>query len=648
MNITDVDSKILAASRRTRRPPEDVAEQYEEEFWEEMRELRCVRPDYVRRVTEEMQDIVKYVERIVENGYGYVVPRIRDAGPHNVERGVGPGVEPGVYFDVRAFEGRDEDREGGGGSGYNKNYRRNRYGKLGPPEAGVPVDVTGGRGVVVRGEAVRGEVVRGEAVRDGVETKTKRKIREAKKDGRDFVLWRLTNTDHVADDFSLEFDSPWGKGLPGWHVECSAIVEGMRRDVEEEVREGIGENDGVDGVNKVNKVEVKKWVHSGGRDLMFPHHCNEIAQGEAWEDTGRDTDRDGDIDRGGDGHVSQEWIPHFLHPPPLLIKGLKMSKSLKNFITLRSLRESYHGSEVEGGGVVGGGRWRHGDVFRLWCLTGSGRSRRMGKVYTEEGLRDAGKRLDVIRVRLVQLWGGGVRGGKERERERAKEKEKEKEKESRGKVELREDRDKTIQVNRRVNKFRIECHNYLNPTHPNVPPNVPTNPALLHPSYLIHAVTRLLDDLVESGGSQGGEGNKKDHDSTDLLHGASHESLVNAALEVGEVLSWIGFSEETTRPWDTGHHHHAPHPPHNGKNNHHPNDERILSALRDFRDNVRKIARKNVQKTGKNNKKKGQNTPGEDCSKSEKAAEIACELLEACDGIRDRFPEVFSEGDGRA
>ena len=101
-----------------------------------------------------------------------------------------------------------------------------------------------------------------------------------KKNKGDFALWKTSKKDEPF------WDSPWGKGRPGWHIECSVMSSSV-----------FGEH--LD-------------IHSGGIDLKFPHHDNEIAQTEAHDD-------------------SKQWINYFLHTGHLKIEGLKMSKSLKNF-----------------------------------------------------------------------------------------------------------------------------------------------------------------------------------------------------------------------------------------------------------------------------------------------------------------------------
>ena len=110
-----------------------------------------------------------------------------------------------------------------------------------------------------------------------------------KKHGNDFVLWKASKPGEP------HWTSPWGEGRPGWHIECSAMATDI-----------LGE---------------RLDIHSGGIDLCFPHHDNEIAQVEAYY-----------------GH--EQWVNYFLHAGHLSIKGLKMSKSLKNFITIQQALNS--------------------------------------------------------------------------------------------------------------------------------------------------------------------------------------------------------------------------------------------------------------------------------------------------------------------
>jgi cysteinyl-tRNA synthetase len=110
-----------------------------------------------------------------------------------------------------------------------------------------------------------------------------------KKDPGDFVLWKPASE---KDDASSKFDSPWGKGRPGWHIECSAMAsEHLGTDFD---------------------------IHGGGSDLMFPHHENEIAQATC-------------------AHAGSHYAKYWVHNGFLTVNGEKMSKSLGNFITVHDL-----------------------------------------------------------------------------------------------------------------------------------------------------------------------------------------------------------------------------------------------------------------------------------------------------------------------
>lgn len=113
-----------------------------------------------------------------------------------------------------------------------------------------------------------------------------------KEDVQDFALWKSVE----ASEFG--WDSPWGKGRPGWHIECSVMSQ-----------EYLGET--LD-------------IHLGGIDLLFPHHENEIAQAE--------------------GKTGQPFAKYFIHGEHLLADGQKMSKSLKNFYTLRDIEQKGYDS----------------------------------------------------------------------------------------------------------------------------------------------------------------------------------------------------------------------------------------------------------------------------------------------------------------
>ena len=152
-------------------------------------------------------------------------------------------------------------------------------------------------------------------------------ISSAKRDASDFVLWKpqkLDEPDHAT------FDSPWGRGRPGWHIECSAMSKAILGDVFD--------------------------IHAGGNDLIFPHHENEIAQSRC---------------ANGTAHMARTW----LHNGMLMVEGQKMSKSLGNFFTVRDLLRQGH----------------RGETLRLSLLSGHYRA---PLDFTQSKLTEARNRLD--------------------------------------------------------------------------------------------------------------------------------------------------------------------------------------------------------------------------------------------------------------
>jgi cysteinyl-tRNA synthetase len=128
---------------------------------------------------------------------------------------------------------------------------------------------------------------------DQLESGARVEINNVKRDPLDFVLWKL------AKPGEPYWDSPWGIGRPGWHIECSAMSSAL-----------LGETFD---------------IHGGGKDLIFPHHENEIAQSEA--------------------ATRKKFVNTWMHAGYLQIDKEKMSKSLGNFFTIRDVLEEHH-SEV--------------------------------------------------------------------------------------------------------------------------------------------------------------------------------------------------------------------------------------------------------------------------------------------------------------
>jgi len=109
-----------------------------------------------------------------------------------------------------------------------------------------------------------------------------------KKHPADFALWKKATPEHL-----MQWDSPWGKGFPGWHIECSAM--------------------------SMKYLGKSFDIHTGGEDNKFPHHENEIAQAEAV--------------------TGKRFVKYWVHIRHLLVEGEKMSKSKGNFYTLRDLEK---------------------------------------------------------------------------------------------------------------------------------------------------------------------------------------------------------------------------------------------------------------------------------------------------------------------
>ncbi|XP_036687115.1 probable cysteine--tRNA ligase, mitochondrial isoform X3 [Balaenoptera musculus] len=236
MGITDVDDKIIKRANEMNVSPASLANLYEEDFKQDMAALKVLPPTVYLRVTENIPQIIAFIERIIANGHAYST------------------AKGNVYFDLQS--------------------RGDRYGKL-VGVAPAPVGETG---------------------------------HSDKRHASDFALWK------AAKPREPSWASPWGAGRPGWHTECSTIaslVFGSRLD-----------------------------IHSGGIDLAFPHHENEIAQCEVF-------------------HQCQQWGNYFLHSGHLHMKGKeeKMSKSLKNYVTIKDFLST-----------------ASPDVFRLFCLRSSYRS----------------------------------------------------------------------------------------------------------------------------------------------------------------------------------------------------------------------------------------------------------------------------------
>ncbi|KAK6102952.1 cysteine--tRNA ligase [Brugia pahangi] len=218
-----------------------LAKKYENEFLCDMASLNVLPPTVLTRVSEYIPEIIAYVEKIIDNGYGYVTK------------------DGSVYFDTVKFD----------------NSEKHSYCKL------VPEAFADNEQLMKNMRESEGDLSMGNL--------------ENKRNVTDFALWKASK------DGEPYWNSPWGKGRPGWHIECSAMS------------------------SKICGTSLD--IHAGGFDLKFPHHDNEIAQVEAYYDI-------------------ENWVNYFLHCGSLRIAGLKMSKSLKNFITIREALKHYSARQL--------------------------------------------------------------------------------------------------------------------------------------------------------------------------------------------------------------------------------------------------------------------------------------------------------------
>jgi len=219
-NITDIDDKIIKRAHELGIDWKDLVAKYIARYYEDLTSLGIKKADYEPRATENIGDMIVYIEKLIQKDYAYC------AGGD-------------VYFDVRKFSS---------------------YGKL-------------------SGQHI-------EQMRSGARIEPT----EHKKDPLDFALWKSSKE---GEPF---WDSPWGPGRPGWHIECSVMSQ------------------------KFLKTDTLD-IHAGGRDLIFPHHENERAQAEA--------------------ACAQSFAVYWIHHGLLTINGQKMAKSLGNFFTIKDVLKKY-------------------------------------------------------------------------------------------------------------------------------------------------------------------------------------------------------------------------------------------------------------------------------------------------------------------
>jgi cysteinyl-tRNA synthetase len=285
-NFTDVNEKIVARIGENGLGDSEsaVARGFIEKTIADMRALNLKRAEVYPRVSEHVPEIIDLIERLVERGYAYE-------------------SNGSVYFDVGSFE---------------------NYGALSNQRL------------------------------DNIESQGDPDERSEKRHPADFALWKAggVSPEDVAEhrhDESVEpssgetWDSPWGEGRPGWHIECSAM--------------------------SMTHLDETIDIHVGGRDLVFPHHENEIAQSEA--------------------ATGETFSEYWLHADLFAMDDEKMSSSLGNFITVEEALAEY--------GL---------NAIRTFLLSGSYNST---QTYSEEAIEEAierAERLERTHERAVAALDG--------------------------------------------------------------------------------------------------------------------------------------------------------------------------------------------------------------------------------------------------
>lgn len=224
-NITDIDDKIIKASKDNNLSIEEISKKYISSYSDDMDKLNNLTPSIEPLATQNIDKMIDLIDKLISNGNAYV------SSDH-------------VLFSVESMDD------------YGKLSKRNIDDML----AGARVEIA-----------------------------------EYKKHSNDFVLWKPSSEEDPG------WDSPWGRGRPGWHIECSAMIH-----------EHLGES--ID-------------IHCGGRDLIFPHHENEIAQSKC-------------------AHKGSNFVNYWLHNGYVNIDGEKMSKSLGNFKMVGDLLSLHKGETL--------------------------------------------------------------------------------------------------------------------------------------------------------------------------------------------------------------------------------------------------------------------------------------------------------------
>ena len=294
MNITDVDDKTIRRSRENGVSLAGLTDKYERSFFADLVDLNILRPTAVLSARDSIAEMITLINTLLEKGIAY-------------------NADDGVYMHV------DKVKE---------------YGKLAGLQKEVLKEIVNG---VANGSDVS-------AISPTAHAHSRIANDEYDKENpADFALWKFEHeTDKDGTGANVSWDAPFGKGRPGWHIECSAM--------------------------SIKALGPTFDIHTGGADLIFPHHTNEIAQSEAATD--------------------KPFVHYWLHGGMMNVNESKMSKSKGNFLNLNDLIDE-HISPVS---------------YRYWLLTSHYRSQ---VNFTLEAVRAAQTALFNICASVIE-WRGGA------------------------------------------------------------------------------------------------------------------------------------------------------------------------------------------------------------------------------------------------
>ena len=281
MNITDIDDKIIKGARDQGLGFRELGEKYTKGFFEDLEKLNIKRADLYPRATEHIDTMIRIIGVLLEKGYAYK-------------------AEDGVYFDISKFKNY--------GKLSNLSKRKIRAGvrvAVDQYDKDQPVDFA------LWKFPKTGPV-------SSFHPTSARSSQQSNGDQRNNVELRAVgNPPTAATRYqTLEgepvWDAPFGKGRPGWHIECSAMSMKYLGDPSADSTSSLQASSGRN-FEKFRTIDI----HTGGVDLLFPHHENEIAQSEA--------------------ATGKKFVKYWLEGEHLLVEGAKMAKSLGNIFTLSDI-----------------------------------------------------------------------------------------------------------------------------------------------------------------------------------------------------------------------------------------------------------------------------------------------------------------------